>query len=209
MNAQSSKLQMHKIKQAQSDPQFNKYSHDTRCLYACRQHFRGMKRHDSRCVCVCECRQPFRGMRQHVEVRQSGWCRALMISPCSCGSPASVRNLSSDSPATCSSSTRYTPAAALGCCLKTLPVWLLKTMITKNSGNSTQVHKKPLQRLTGHMQLINQVNPCCCSGLLPQKALNMGTEDITCDNKNNKILSSSRTRYTPAAPSCCLARLPL
>jgi len=40
------------------------------------------------------------------------------------------------------------------------------------------ISKKPLQRLTGHMQLINQVNPCCCSGLLPQKALNMGTEDI-------------------------------
>lgn len=119
---------MHKIKQAQSDPQFNKYSHDTRCLYACRQHFRGMKRHDSRCVCVCECRQPFRGMRQHVEVRQSGWCRALMISPCSCGSPASVRNLSSDSPATCSSSTRYTPAAALGCCLKRLSIWALKIL---------------------------------------------------------------------------------
>jgi len=68
------------------------------------------------------------------------------------------------------------------------------------------VSKKPLQRLTGHMQLINQVRPCCF-GLLPQKALNTVTETITSDSKNNKILSSSSIRYTPAAPGCCLGML--
>ena len=81
---------------------------------------------------LCDCRQHFKGMRGHVEGHQSGWCRVLMTSPCFCGSPASVRSPCSDSLATCSSSTRYTPAAP-SCCLKTLPVWLLKTMITKNS----------------------------------------------------------------------------
>ena len=38
------------------------------------------------------------------------------------------------------------------------------------------VSKKPLQRLTGHMQLINQVHPCC-SRLPPQEAPVMIAEE--------------------------------
>ncbi len=76
---------------------------------------------------VCGCRQPFRGTRQHVEVRQSGWCQDLMTSPCFYGSPASARSPCSDSLATCSSSTRYAPAA-LDCCLKRLSIRSLKLL---------------------------------------------------------------------------------
>ncbi|DBB18332.1 TPA: hypothetical protein ACH3X3_003281 [Trebouxia sp. C0006] len=43
------------------------------------------------------------------------------------------------------------------------------------------ISKKPLQRLTGHMQLINQVHPCCCSGLLPQN-----TPSMVAENNDNK-----------------------
>jgi len=41
------------------------------------------------------------------------------------------------------------------------------------------VSKKPLQRLTGHMQLINQVHPYS-STLLPKKAPNMIAENDNC-----------------------------